>query len=217
MIISIMAGGPECFWPDLTWYKEMTDLWVGVDRGVWALLEKGIEPKYGFGDFDSVSEDEYKKIEQTLVQINLYSSEKDETDLEIAFKWALGQKPSEIHILGATGGRMDHFLGNIQLLQKESVLPYHEDIDIYIVDQQNIFTVKTAGSYEVAALKDKKYMSLLPVTAEVSGITLSGFKYPLSDASLEMGSTLCISNELISESGNVSFEKGILMVIRSSD
>ena len=92
-----------------TWYKEMTDLWVGVDRGVWALLEKGIEPKYVFGDFDSVSEDEYKKIEQRLEQINLYPSEKDETDLEIAFKWAIGQKPREIHILGATGGKNGSF------------------------------------------------------------------------------------------------------------
>ncbi|MFD6442926.1 thiamine diphosphokinase [Peribacillus sp. NPDC060186] len=217
MIISIMAGGPEYLWPDLTIYKEKTDLWVGVDRGVWALLENDIEPEYVFGDFDSVSEDEYMSIHQRLEHINLYPSEKDETDLEIAFKWAVEQKPSEIHILGATGGRLDHFLGNIQLLQKESILPIHKEIDMYIVDKQNIFSVKTPGSYKVSALKDKKYMSLLPVTAEVTGITLSGFKYPLIDARLEIGSTLCISNELISDCGNVSFEEGILMVIRSSD
>ncbi|WP_340373184.1 thiamine diphosphokinase [Peribacillus sp. FSL E2-0218] len=217
MIISIMAGGPESLWPDLARYKVMTDLWIGVDRGVWALLENGIDPKCAFGDFDSVSQDEYKVIAQRLQQVNLYSSEKDETDLEIAFHWAIDQKPSEIHILGATGGRMDHFLGNIQLLQKESILPIHADIDIYIVDRQNIFTVKTAGSYEVTALKDKKYVSFLPVTTAVTGITLTGFKYPLSDRSLEIGSTLCISNELISESGNVSFKEGILMMVRSRD
>ncbi|MGE6378183.1 thiamine diphosphokinase [Peribacillus muralis] len=217
MIISIMAGGPESLWPDLERYREMTDLWVGVDRGVWALLNNGIKPKCGFGDFDSVSKEEYKVIAQRLQQVNLYSSEKDETDLEIAFKWALDQKPREIHILGATGGRMDHFLGNIQLLQKESILPNHADMDIYIVDRQNIFIVKTAGSYEVTALEDKKYISFLPVTSEVTGITLKGFKYPLSDRCLELGSTLCISNELISDSGNVSFKEGILMMIRSRD
>ncbi|WP_285766559.1 thiamine diphosphokinase [Peribacillus sp. SI8-4] len=217
MIISIMAGGPQSLWPELASYKEMTDVWVGVDRGVLALLESGIEPQYGFGDFDSVSQGEYKEIVQRLQHINLYSSEKDETDLELAFNWAINQKPSEIHILGATGGRIDHFLGNIQLLQKESILPLHADMDIYIVDRQNLFTVKTAGSYEVPALEDKKYVSFLPVTSEVTGITLRGFKYPLRDRSLEIGSTLCISNELISDSGNVSFKEGILMMVRSRD
>ncbi|MFD9624363.1 thiamine diphosphokinase [Peribacillus muralis] len=217
MIISIMAGGPEGLWPDLKRYKEMTDFWVGVDRGVWALLENGIVPKCGFGDFDSVSKDEYKVIMQRLQHVDLYASEKDETDLEIAFNWAINQKPSEIHILGATGGRMDHFLGNVQLLQKESVLTYHDEIDIYIVDQQNTYTVKTAGSYEVIAMEDMKYVSFLSVTPEVTGITLTGFKYPLSDRCLEIGSTLCLSNELISDSGNVSFKEGILMMIRSRD
>lgn len=217
MIISIMAGGPKKLWPDLSVYREKTDLWVGVDRGVWSLLENDIVPQCGFGDFDSVSEDEWSMIQKKMERIKLYPPEKDETDLEIAFNWAVEQNPSEIHILGATGGRLDHFLGNIQLLQKDSILPFHKDIDMYIVDQQNTLTVKMPGSYPFVKDEDKKYISLLPVTSEITGITLLGFKYPLVDARLELGSTLCVSNELISDCGNVSFEEGILMVIRSSD
>ncbi|MFJ7638645.1 thiamine diphosphokinase [Peribacillus sp. NPDC097206] len=217
MKISIMAGGPKDLWPDLTTYKESTDLWVGVDRGVWSLLENDIVPQCGFGDFDSVSEEEWSKIQKRMENIHLYPPEKDETDLEIAFKWAMEQEPNEIHILGATGGRLDHFLGNIQLLQKDSILPYHKDIDMYIVDCQNSLTVKTPGSYPLTLDEERKYISLLPVTEEITGITLLGFKYPLVDAKLELGSTLCVSNELISDCGNVSFEEGILMVIRSRD
>lgn len=217
MIISIMAGGPENLWPDLSRYKETTDLWVGVDRGVWSLLEQDILPHCGFGDFDSVSEEEWHKIQEQIGQIKLYPPEKDETDLEIAFNWAMEQKPSQIHILGATGGRLDHFLGNIQLLQKDHILASHEDIDIYIADKQNIVTVKTPGSYPILKDENKKYISLIPVTSKITGITLKGFKYPLMGARLEIGSTLCVSNELISDCGNVSFEEGILLVIRSSD
>ncbi|MGE7601845.1 thiamine diphosphokinase [Peribacillus sp. NPDC097675] len=217
MIISIMAGGPKELWPNLTAYRERTDIWIGVDRGVWSLLENDIVPQCGFGDFDSVSEDEWTKIQKKMERIKLYPPEKDETDLEIAFNWAVEQKPSEIHILGATGGRLDHFLGNIQLLQKDSILPLHKDIDMYIVDRQNSLTVKTPGSYSFVKDEDKKYISLLPVTSEITGITLLGFKYPLVEARLELGSTLCVSNELISDSGNVSFKEGILMVIRSRD
>ena len=88
MIISIMAGGPKKLWPDLSVYREKTDLWVGVDRGVWSLLENDIVPQCGFGDFDSVSEDEWSMIQKKMERIKLYPPEKDETDLEIAFNWA---------------------------------------------------------------------------------------------------------------------------------
>ncbi|WP_328286278.1 hypothetical protein [Peribacillus psychrosaccharolyticus] len=64
---------------------------------------------------------------------------------------------------------------------------------------------------------NKKYISLLPVMGNAEGISLDGFKYPLQNSYLPMGSTLCISNELISEIGNYSFTSGILLVIRSSD
>ena len=39
----------------------------------------------------------------------------------------------------------------------------------------------------------------MPVTEIVEGITLLGFKYPLTNKKIEWGSTLCISNELVEE------------------
>ena len=64
--------------------------------------------------------------------------EKDQTDLEIAINWALGQKPALIRIFGATGGRLDHGLANIQMLLKGLEV----EIEMCIVDNKNEITVK---------------------------------------------------------------------------
>lgn len=217
MIICILAGGPHECLPDLEIYKEKEVIWVGVDRGVHTLLENGITPDAAFGDFDSVSETELEAIQFAMKDVHLYPSEKDETDLEIAFNWAVAQTPDHLYILGATGGRLDHLLANIQLLLREDILDKLAFIEIFIVDKTNILTVKKPGNYEIKATEGKKYVSFVPATVEVKGITLTGFKYPLENRHIKMGSTLCISNELISDYGTFSFSDGILMVIRSSD
>ncbi|MCD8118380.1 MAG: thiamine pyrophosphokinase [Lachnospiraceae bacterium] len=63
------------------------------------------------------------------------------------------------------------------------------------------------------------YVSLLPLTTEVSGITLEGFKYTLTDGSFRVGETvsLGVSNELTAEEGIIRIKNGILAVIESSD
>ncbi|PLT34253.1 thiamine diphosphokinase [Bacillus sp. V5-8f] len=217
MNICILAGGPpECL-PDLEIYKEMEAFWVGVDKGVYTLLENDINPRAAFGDFDSVSETELLAIQSRMKDIHLYPSEKDETDLEIALNWAAAQNPAKIYIFGATGGRLDHLLANIQLLLRQDILDKHPATEIFIIDQTNILTVKSPGIYQIEAISGKKYVSFVPATKKVKGITLTGFKYPLDNRDITIGSTLCISNELISESGTFSFSDGILMVIRSSD
>ncbi|MFK4998029.1 hypothetical protein ACI2OX_13400 [Bacillus sp. N9] len=60
-------------------------------------------------------------------------------------------------------------------------------------------------------------MSFLPLSSEVWGLSLRGFKYPLMNKYVPFGSSLCISNELLQQTGTFSFEKGILMMVRSAD
>ncbi|WP_337444049.1 hypothetical protein [Bacillus coahuilensis] len=55
------------------------------------------------------------------------------------------------------------------------------------------------------------------MTESVKDLTLQGFKYPLENHFLRLGSSLCISNELIESHGSFSFTEGILMMIRSAD
>lgn len=210
-----MGGGPEELLPDLSEFRHDGNVWVGVDRGVFTLLSKGITPYMAFGDFDSVTATETKKIEKHVHVMKKFKPEKDETDMELAFNWALGEQPEKIRMFGATGGRLDHFFANVQLLLKPAL--NNIELNIEIIDKQNHILIKTPGSYEMKINQDRKYISFIPMSPFVKGLTLEGFKYPLKDCQIPWGSTLCISNELISDYGTFSFSEGILMVIRSQD
>ncbi|MFW0779918.1 thiamine diphosphokinase [Rossellomorea marisflavi] len=213
MKISILAGGPTSYLPPLVDVPMDGHIWVGVDRGVFTLLEKGMEPHVAFGDFDSVSPREWQLISSRVEEVNRYRPEKDETDLELALNWAVEQDPEDITIYGATGGRLDHFMGNVQLLLKDDL----KGISVRLVDSLNEMYIKRPGEHGVKTNPRYTYISFVPISPIVQGLTLSGFKYPLTNRNIYWGSTLCISNELIQSHGTFSFSDGIIMVIRSND
>ncbi|GIN70514.1 thiamine pyrophosphokinase [Bacillus sp. J14TS2] len=212
--INIVAGGPPQLIPDLTLYNDEHTVWVGVDRGVYYLLKHKLNPTIAIGDFDSVSAEEWKTIQQSVNELDIHQPEKDETDMELALIWATSQTPASIKIFGATGGRLDHFLANAFMLVKYQQ-PHSKPIEI--IDLQNELTVFYPGQYQINSNKNKKYISFIPLTKEVDSLFLTGFKYPLVNQNIHFASSLCISNELIQKTGTFSFEKGILMMIRSND
>ena len=211
MIVHILAGGPNEYVPNLHSFRSDHVHWIGVDRGVITLLKAGITPIRAFGDFDSISEAELRWVQSELKSIEIWRSEKDQTDTDIALDWAISQKPSKVRIFGATGGRVDHLFGNVQLLIKNL------ELDIEMIDRQNIITAHAPGEYQIENNYTFKYISFIPVSAEVKELTLKGFKYPLTNCHIQLGSTLCISNELIQSYGTFSFSEGILLMIRSKD
>ncbi|MBM7647174.1 thiamine pyrophosphokinase [Bacillus ectoiniformans] len=215
MKIALVAGGPESELADIRSFIDQDLLWVGVDRGVLYLLKRGIRVSRAFGDFDSVTLDEFQKIQNHVPDVMRVRAEKNETDLELALLWAMQQNPETIYIFGATGGRLDHFFGNVNLLLKKQFLTSH--IDIRIVDQRNQLSLYEPGCYQVLPDPNLTYCSFFSILGDVTGLTLEGFKYPLRNHTIETGSTLCVSNELIRESGTFSFGTGILMMVRSSD
>ena len=90
---------------------------IAVDSGANALYEFEAIPDYVLGDFDSIDP---KVLEHYGSCSNIIRSpiEKDETDTELAIRKAVELNAGEIVILGATGSRLDHTLGNIFLLKK---------------------------------------------------------------------------------------------------
>lgn len=210
--IYIMAGGPAEYVPDLSTIKK-PELWVGVDKGISTLLENNIEPNIVFGDFDSIDQGSLLAIKN--IEKYEYPSEKDDTDLGLAFSWALQQKSERVRIFGNTGGRMDHTLAGVQLLLQDYSL--QSETIVEIVDDRNVITAFPPGEYSIERLAPYKYISFFSMTSHVNDLTLRGFKYPLTNKKIRLGDTLCVSNELILENGNFSFTYGILLMVRSMD
>ncbi|MDD9147103.1 thiamine diphosphokinase [Sporolactobacillus sp. CQH2019] len=213
MRIAIVAGGPRTLIPDLTsdFFKDC--LWVGADHGTYILLENHLSPVRAFGDFDSLSDEERSEVFGAGIRLDTYPREKDKTDLELALDWALGRDPDECLILGATGGRLDHGLANVQMLLKG----VDKKTKLILLDKKNCITLLTPGIYHVKRKHVYPYLSFLSLTEKVAGLTLRGVKYPLTEAELLLGSSLCISNEAEAEIFTISFSEGILLMMRCSD
>lgn len=188
------------------------DYIIGADRGALVLIEQGIIPDTAIGDFDSVSPEQLKTIKSICPQVTIVDAvDKDLTDTELAFDIALKRQPDEIVMLGVLGTRFDHSIANIQMMLRA----LQHQIASAIWDEHNYITL--TGSTAVIRERDLKYVSLLPLTPEVTGITLDGFKYPLNNATIRMGQSLGVSNELAGAEGSIRIESGLLLIIQSDD
>lgn len=192
------------------------DTVVAVDGGLEHLKPLGLIPDAVVGDFDTVNQEvflEYHKLEQ--VSWEVHRPEKDETDTELAIETAVHMGAEEITILGGTGGRIDHMLANIHLL----ACCLERGISAMIVDQQNRLYLIDRETHFTRQGQWGKYISFIPLTEQVSGITLTGFKYPLTKKHIAIGreAGLCVSNELAEEHGTITFDSGILICVESRD
>lgn len=186
---------------------------IAADGGLLILDNLNILPNYIVGDFDSLKSDVLKKYENNeLVSICKYNPEKDYTDTHIALKLALEISKKQITILGATGTRIDHMISNIHIL-KESL---NKNITCKIVDLNNEIQLINKNT-QIKQDERYKYISLIPLTTTVEGLTLKGFKYSLENENMQIGESIGVSNELEKKHGRIELKKGILILIKSKD
>jgi thiamine pyrophosphokinase len=210
--VGIMGSAPDSL-NDFSIYEEKIDIWIGADRGALILMDRQVRLDYAVGDFDSINNAEKKVLEDYASTVEEYPSEKAETDLEIALIKAIKLKADEIYLFGVTGGRLDHELSNIQLLY--SIVTH--GIRGMIVNKNNFMELTLPGTYQITQDDRYPYISFIPFSQHVAGLTLKGFYYSLTGQSIYWGSTLCISNKLIKKNGTFSFSEGILLLIKSRD
>ncbi|MFI2855782.1 thiamine diphosphokinase [Paenibacillus sp. JSM ZJ436] len=208
--IVIVTGGQMS--PALLEHIEDDDFLIGADRGALYLIEHGLTPHIALGDFDSVTREEMMVIQKNSGEVwSCDPISKDLTDTEMAFNLAIDRSPKQILIIGGTGTRMDHTLANIQML----VRGVQHHIDCSILDLHNFITL--TGSSCSLVDRGYTYVSILPITHEVTGIHLEGFQYPLHNATVKLGQSLGISNRFLDKVGHVSIESGLLLIIQSKD
>ena len=195
------------------------DTIIAVDGGLACLRELGIMPTDIVGDFDTIDGALLAEYERDpAIRIRRFQPEKDDTDSEIAINMAIEYKSTQIDILGGTGGRLDHTIGNIRLLRlmysasKDSIKAFLYDRynRLRLVDRECV--IKKNEAYG-------KYVSVFPYTQIAKGITLEGFRYPLKEHTMDLflTPTLGISNEIVGKEGRILCREGVLLVVESRD
>ncbi len=195
--ICIIVGARPCDLSGLSVTKE--DFVIGADKGAHTLLEYHLPVSLAIGDWDSADMPEG-------VPCKTYPAEKDDTDVLLAVREGLARGFKSFHIYGALGGRTDHLIANLQVLlflQKEGAEGY-----LYGEKEEITLLSNAAKIWE----KPKGILSVFAV-GEAKGVTLSGVKYPLSDAVLSDAYPIGVSNEFTGEKATVSVKDGTLFLI----
>jgi len=210
--ILIFTGGTLGHWA--LEYPQEGDILIGADRGASFLVKHNLRPDLALGDFDSVTEIEFAAIQARSLETQTCDPVmKDYSDTELAFHAAAARRPREIIIIGALGSRFDHSLANVHLLRKALL----SGIPCRLVDEHNEIQLTDHTLVVANPVQKYAYVSLLPLSLEVTGVTLTGFQYPLQDAVLSLGQSLAVSNKLDGEQGTVQIQTGLLLVIQSKD
>ena len=207
----IYVGGSV--YPDnITEHPKADDLCIAADVGAQNAKALGDTPDIIVGDFDSARLDELKK-DFPKAEITVVPAEKDFTDSELAIETAIQKGADQIIIIGGLDGRLDHTLTNISLVEALS----KNRIYVTITDGKN--RVRYIENTSTLIPKSYfKYLSLIPRTEKVKGVTILGCKYTLENAKLSKNSQgLTVSNEITENCAFIAVKKGGLLIIESSD
>ena len=191
------------------WVQPGDDV-IAADGGAHHAVAMGLLPRVVVGDLDSISADLIDQLKTQGVEFEKYPPAKNKTDLELAIERAIRDGAQEIVLLGALGGRLDQSLANVLLMAQQDW-----PATIHLVDATEIATVIHGGESMTFEATPGSTVSLLPLSAEVTGITYTGMLYPLDNATLALGSTRGVSNEVASHPATVYIKTGIALMIQT--
>lgn len=196
--------------------KWRPDCILAADHGLAFCHEQGIRPDYIVGDFDSTAPEivqAYRK--DGTIPIETYRPEKDMTDTDIAIRKAIELGAGQVILFGATGTRLDHTLSNIY-----NLLSFCEKgISASIADPYNRITMLAGGEFRLPRAEQfGDRISLFPFREEVTGVTMTGVKYPVRDARLVFDNGgMFVSNEITEQEAVISWKSGTLLLMETRD
>ncbi len=179
------------------------DFVVFCDSGLKHLEPLSVKPGLIVGDFDS-HENPHLDVETIVLPC-----EKDDTDTVYAVKEAINRGFDNFILIGVVGARLDHTLGNV------SILLYLDSLGKKgcIIDDYS--EMEIVSDKPVSICDQYAFFSLLNITGCAKGITITGAKYPLTDAEIPCEYQYGVSNEVLQGmEATVSVGYGKLLLIK---
>jgi thiamine pyrophosphokinase len=178
------------------------DLLIAADGGAKYFVDLGLTPNVIIGDMDSVDSDRWKN--NRGIEHIRYPIEKDKTDAEVAVEYALEHGCEQVILVAATGGRLDHTLGNVALLAGHPgrVALFDGTSTLIAVDKSEKCILHGQVGTRV---------SLIPYGHSSSKVRTKGLKFALRDECLS-SATHGLSNELSQTETCLCVSNGVLLV-----
>jgi len=172
---------------------------ICCDGSAGATINSGFEPAAIVGDMDSLDDELLSKYSDRI-----YTDKNQETnDLTKAVQWCYGKGYSDIVIVGATGKREDHTIGNISLLAE-----YCTYADVIMITDNGIFRPYLKSS-DIKSYPGQQ-ISIFSIDPDTT-ITSRGLLYPLEETKLKNWwcGTL---NESVKDVFSLHFDRGRIIV-----
>lgn len=206
----IVGAGEFC----IARLPEEDDFVIAADAGYLHLKSLGIVPDLVVGDFDSLGYvPDHRKIIKT-------EEEKDDTDMMTAVKEGLGLGFRHFIINGGVGDRLDHFYANTQTLcylaengARGILTGHNEEITVIKNEKLTLETMPEAAKNQNHQATKNRSVSVFAVGDKAKDVTLKGFKYPLSSATLFCNYPIGCSNEITEDKAEITVEDGTLLII----
>ena len=204
----IYVGG-EIYPEGILDFPKGGDIVICADCGYENAKKLNVKVNYAVGDFDSGAKHDIPRD----VEIIEVPEEKDFSDTQLAVDLALEQGAEYIYIIGGIGGRLDHTLSNLGILEKLWGL----GIRTLMCDGKNRVRYITRTS-ELIPKANFKYLSVITADECAKGVSIDGCKYPLKNAKLSRtNNAFSTSNEILKNCALISVKKGGIYIIESND
>ena len=189
--------------PDLRPYPLQGDYVIAADRGFDSLAAYGVMPDLAVGDFDSLG---HRPHHPNVIQL---PAEKDDTDMLFALRKGLELGYRRFVLLGGVGGRLEHTLGNLQLLDWLA----RQGAQGFLAGEKTAATAIRDGGRLTFPREIQGTLSIFCNSGTAQGVTLRGLKYLLERRTLTGDLPLGVSNQFLGEPAQVSVERGSLLLL----
>ena len=189
--------------PDLRPCPRRGDYVIAADRGFDSLMAYGVTPDLAVGDFDSLG---HRPNHPNVIQL---PAEKDDTDMVYALRKGIDLGYRRFILLGGLGGRLEHTLGNLQLLDWLTL----RGAQGFLAGEKTAATCIRDGQRLTFPPSMSGYLSVFCNSGRAEGVSLAGLKFPLDHDTLTSNFPLGVSNQFLGESAVVSVEKGSLLLL----
>lgn len=163
------------------------------------LVKAGYKPDAIVGDMDSLQGELVEKFRDRI----FHDDNQDTNDLTKAVQWCIERGYTDLVIIGATGKREDHTIGNISLLAE-----YIKDVRVIMVTDTGIL-LPFLKSSEVSSFPGQQ-ISIFSIDPETE-ISSHGLRYTLERKKIKNWWVATL-NEAIGDSFELSFTGGPVLV-----